>query len=311
MPHSLTIEPASPDHLVPALRLVFQYLAEDERAARVANALTLMCQNALDPRGVLTACRRSRLVGALVCQRLAGASGLLWPPQVSTGAEREEVEDALVQSACAWIRAGGARLAQAIVRPEETPLAKPFERNGFVHVTGLWYLRRPVDEDLDDRLFPETAAGQSVTFRNFPQCDRVLFQQTLMRTYEGTLDCPELNGVRGPEDILAGHMDQGKHDSTLWWLAFQESRPVGVLLVTSMPEWDALDISYLGVVPEARGRGLGHIMAARSLSEAQTRGVKQVTLAVDRRNRPAWNIYREIGFEPHEEREVYLRIWPA
>jgi ribosomal protein S18 acetylase RimI-like enzyme len=35
----------------------------------------------------------------------------------------------------------------------------------------------------------------------------------------------------------------------------------------------------------------------------------QLTLSVDRRNHPAWNLYTSLGFEPYEEREVYLAIW--
>jgi ribosomal protein S18 acetylase RimI-like enzyme len=34
-----------------------------------------------------------------------------------------------------------------------------------------------------------------------------------------------------------------------------------------------------------------------------------VTLSVDVRNRPAWGLYRSLGFEPFELREVYLRVW--
>jgi ribosomal protein S18 acetylase RimI-like enzyme len=35
----------------------------------------------------------------------------------------------------------------------------------------------------------------------------------------------------------------------------------------------------------------------------------QVTLSVDVRNRPAWGLYRSLGFEPFELREVYLIVW--
>jgi ribosomal protein S18 acetylase RimI-like enzyme len=303
MPHSLIVEPALPEELVPALRLVFQHLSEAERVGRVAHALTLICQNELDPRGILVARRTSKLVGAMVCLRLAGAGGLVWPPQSLRDGSSRETADLLVRAACAWLHEGGAKAAQAIIQPEETILAEPLERNGFQHITGLWYMRHPLEPTVG-------SSAKGTTFNSYPQCDQQAFRQTLMRTYQGTLDCPELNGLRTADEIIEGHQAQGQHDPTLWWLIVQKKRPVGVLLLTHMPAWEALDISYLGVVPEARGRGLGRILAARALEEARARQVRQVTLAVDRRNLPAWNMYRQLDFEPHEEREVYLRIGP-
>jgi ribosomal protein S18 acetylase RimI-like enzyme len=68
-------------------------------------------------------------------------------------------------------------------------------------------------------------------------------------------------------------------------------------------------VAYLGVVPEARGRGLGMELIARALREAWAAGVRSVTLSVDARNRPAWKLYQAAGFEPHDRREVYLAIW--
>jgi ribosomal protein S18 acetylase RimI-like enzyme len=310
MPQPLTVEPALPEELVPALRLVFQYLPEKDRVARVTNALTLICQNELNPQGIILARRKSQLVGAVVCVRLAGASGLVWPPQAVSGSPRRQVEDDLLKAACTWLRQGGAKLAQAILRPDETPLAEPLERNGFLHVTTLGYLRhdlKGISGLTSSALRPPN--GKGVSFVGYTHCDRGLFQQTLMGTYEGTLDCPELNGLRSVDEIMTGHRDQGKHDPDLWWLALQGRHTVGVLLLTNMPEWDALDISYLGVLPEARGHGLGRVLAAKTLCEARARQVKQVTLAVDCRNLPAWNMYQGLGFEPHDEREVYLQIW--
>jgi ribosomal protein S18 acetylase RimI-like enzyme len=311
MPRSPIVEPALPEEVVEALRLVFQHLPEPDRVARVGNTLTLICQNELDPRGILVARRRSQLLGAVVCLPLAGAGGLVWPPQVRAEVADPELAVSLVRSACAWLREQGAKIAQAILRPEERFLAEPMLRTGFVHITGLWYMRRRVSgiSGRDLRKLSGSSA-KSLTFHDYARCDREVFRQTLMGTYQRTLDCPELNGLRSVEEIIAGHQGQGKHDPQLWWLVREKSRPVGVLLLSHMPGWDALDISYLGVRPEARGRGLGRVLAARALHEAKSRQVHQVTLAVDRRNLPALAMYRQLGFEPHEDREVYLRIEP-
>jgi ribosomal protein S18 acetylase RimI-like enzyme len=311
MPQPLAVEPARPKELVAALQLVFQYLAEEERAARVANALTLICQDELDPLGIMVVRKKSRLLGAMVSQRLPGAGGLLWPPQASEWPSGQEIEDQLVQAALSWLRQGGAKVAHVIVRPAEKTQVSSLVRSGFVHITALWYFRHSLvwRSPEADPLAVLLLLGKGLSFRPYPDCDRSLFHRTLMRTYEGTLDCPELNGVRSVEEIVEGHAHQGKHDPNLWWLVFQEEHPVGVVLLTEMPEWDALDIAYLGVIPEARGRGLGRALAAKILLEARARHVNQVTLAVDGRNLPAWNMYLALGFQPLEQREVYLYIW--
>jgi ribosomal protein S18 acetylase RimI-like enzyme len=306
MTQRVHIAPAPPDERIPALRTVFQHLPEEERAGRVANALTLICRNELDPRGILTARSGLAIIGAVVAIRLPGAGGLLWPPRAVPPAPAETVEDALMRAAVAWLREGGAKVVQALLRPEDHFLAGPLLRDDFAHVTDLWYFRRPLS---DGPQTPESPPDPPLSFQPYPRADRRVFGQTLLRTYERTRDCPELNGVRNAEEILAGHRAQGNHDADLWWLAFQGERPAGVLLLTEMPEWDALDLSYVGVVPEARRKGVGRRLTLHGLQLARGRGVSQVTLAVDERNRPAWDMYRALGFVPQERRKAYLRVW--
>lgn len=305
MEQPFTIAPAPPAWWVPALRTVFRYLPEEEQIQRVANTLDLIGKEELDPRGILIALGLSGILGAMVSIRLPGAGGLVWPPQAIEPCWRARIEDELVRAACAWLHTGGAKVAQAIVRPSERFLAVPLERHGFRHVTTLWYLRH----SLDAGAALATAERQDLSYRSYRDVSRRVFEETLVRTYEGTLDCPELNGVRTAAEILAGHRAQGRHEPNLWWLAESAGAPVGVLLLSEMPEWDALDICYLGVVPEARGHGFGRHLALHSLRVARSQGVSQLTLAVDRRNRPAWDLYRDLGFVPHEAREAFLLFW--
>ena len=68
---------------------------------------------------------------------------------------------------------------------------------------------------------------------------------------------------------------------------------------------------YLGIVPEARRRGLGHELAVKALREAMQMGQRQMSLSVDTRNAPARELYRKLGFVAFDRREVYLALWPA
>jgi ribosomal protein S18 acetylase RimI-like enzyme len=176
--------------------------------------------------------------------------------------------------------------------------------NGFTHITSLWYLRHHLHFDAAF-LLPE----ESLTFRAYPTVAAEVFQETLGRTYEGTLDCPEVNGVRTLDEVLVGHRAAPLHDPSRWWLALDGKTPVGVVLATASAETHGWDLAYVGVVPEARGRGVGRDLVRKVLLEARATDAECVTLSVDTRNRPAWKLYLALGFEPDDQREVYLAVW--
>jgi mycothiol synthase len=300
---------ARTDEWADAFRLVFGALAPDERERRVANALNLVSLGELDPKGIFVLRGPAEMLGALVCLPVPGASALVWPPGIAGregGGKRPSspstLEDCLVHHAVGWLRQRGVKLAQSLLAPEEAFLAAPLERNGFAHVTNLWYMRHGLELsarhlDTPVRLDFDTVA------------DNPLFGPTLLRTYEQTLDCPEVSGVRTLEEVLEGHRAQGRYDPDRWWLARLGTDPVGVLIVAEMPETGDWEVAYMGVVPEARRRGFGRELLLHALTEARAAGVPRVTLSVDARNLPAWELYRGLGFEPCEMRVVHLAVW--
>jgi ribosomal protein S18 acetylase RimI-like enzyme len=263
-----------------------------------------MRQGELDEAGVLVVPGHGTLLGAMVCLPVAGASALIWPPQATEDGVRHEVEDRLLIFAITWLRERGAKLGQTLLAQDETHLATALERHGFVHTTSLSYMRHDLD------LAPaRPSAAPELTYQTYRACDPTLFHRTLLRSYEQTQDCPEVNGVRTLPEIVEGHQAQGRHDPTRWWLALQADNPVGVLLTAEVSEWQGWDLSYVGVVPEARHRRIGQELTRKALEEARAAGAFQVTLAVDIRNLPAWKLYLNLGFESFDRREVYLAIW--
>src|SRR5262245_1972734 len=123
----LAVEPARPGELAGALHLIFRYVPQEEREQRVAHVLSLIGQGEVDPAGILVARGRRGLYGALICQPLPGAGGLIWPPQSPAGKEAREVEDRLVRLAGAWLRSRGAKLAQALLPSSDGPCAGSLE----------------------------------------------------------------------------------------------------------------------------------------------------------------------------------------
>src|SRR5438105_1724697 len=123
--------PACPHEWARAFQLVFQHVPKEERTARVNNALRLLRQGELDPAGVVVVPGPTELQGAMVCQPVPGASGLVWPPQAVPGSRQQEIEDQLLQYAIGWLRERGSKLGQTLLREEEIPLANSLERHGF------------------------------------------------------------------------------------------------------------------------------------------------------------------------------------
>lgn len=284
-----------------AFRLIFHYLPPEEREHRCANALRLLERGELHPQGLFVVRGSSGLGGALLCLPVPGKSALVWPP--GTVEDRSaELEDTLLRHACVWLRQRGVKLVQTLLAPEEMFLANPLLRNGFTAVTRLWYMRHDLNLPVDCLRIPSR-----LNYQTFD--DSVLFRQTLQCTYEGTRDCPEINGVRSIEEVIEGHRAQGAFDPERWWLVRDNERPVGVLLLTEILESGDWEVAYMGVAPEVRRRGFGREMLLHALCEARAAEAPAVTLSVDARNQPAWDLYRSLGFEPYDQRVVYLAVW--
>jgi ribosomal protein S18 acetylase RimI-like enzyme len=300
------VEFAHPDQLEAALRLLFQHHPPEGCEGRVRRALALIETGEIPREGVLVARNHGALLGTMVCVPLRGASGLVWPPQTA-GADGADIEDALLHAGLAQLRRGGARVVEALLAPSERPLGEPLLRNGFRLITQLVYLRRPLTAE--DAEMDRAAPGPPLTWTTYSDATCEVFHDTLLASYEQTEDCPELNGVRDVAEIIAGHKAQGVFDPTRWWLALADGRPVAVLILTEVADWSSWDVAYVGVVPEARGMGIGAALMRRAIATASAAEASQLTLAVDQRNRPARRLYAGLGFEPFDERDVYLVVY--
>jgi ribosomal protein S18 acetylase RimI-like enzyme len=298
----MSADHARPDELAEAFALLFQHQPDLERQERIARALALVEQGELSPQSVFVARGDRGLAGALLCATVPGAGALIWPP-TCVGPGREEVEDALVSRACAWLRSEGARLAQCLLTPDDAGRAAPLVRNGFVPVTRLSYL----EHNLGVLTFWRPSPSR-LSLEPYDPDHPDEFHHTLLASYEQTLDCPEVSGVRTIDEVIAGHRAQGPFDPSRWWLARHDGQPAGVLLLieTAPGEWE---VAYVGIVPAARRRGFGRELVLRALREARLCGARRVLLSVDDRNRPAWELYRDLGFEQYDVRAVFLIVW--
>lgn len=284
------VSPARPHELLPACRLLFGDGGADGSRERLLSAGA--------ESGLLVARAGGRVCAAALAQSLPGALGVTCPPR----GDSPEAEDAVALAACEWLRARGVKVCQAFADRGELDRMGPLERAGFRYVTRLVFMRRAVRGS--DRL----EASDWLDGAHYLPALREDFSATLLRTHDGTLDCPELNASRVPAELVAG-FDLPERASAWHFLARADTAPVGLVLLN--PVERSLELAYLGVVPEARGRGYGAKLVRHALHQARCAGFETVSLSVDVRNTPAVRLYTKLGFVEYERRGVWLATWPA
>lgn len=202
-------------------------------------------------------------------------------------------------------------LIQALTEAPQDWFKRALLAARFLSVGRLLYLRRLNDPPPGPRIgidgpWPEgirvvTARGLgSAAAQNRVLCD------CLERTYEGTLDCPELFGLRETSDILESHLACGRHDPELWWVALRGDRAVGCALFNPYPDQGSVELVYLGLSPEVRGVGLGGRLMGLGLQQVSRMNIQRVACAVDERNAPARRLYDRLGFSRFDTREAFV-----
>lgn len=213
----------------------------------------------------------------------------------------------------------GPGLAQGLAAPGETWAEQAFEDAGFLRVTELLYLSRPLPRRAHHGAIvqkgvvhpQEGSWPDGITVRALPAPgvspgDLSLLCLALERSYEGTLDCPELTGLRTTEQIVQSHRAVGEWDPSLWWIVERDGRPEGCALFNHCPVQDCVELVYLGLSPCARGRGTGSLLLRAGIA-AVSGLAGELRCAVDVRNAPARALYARAGFVTSSSRVAFVR----
>ena len=132
--------------------------------------------------------------------------------------------------------------------------------------------------------------------------------ELIERTYEGTLDCSELDGVREMDHVINGYQATGVFRPENWLFVRNGGQDVGVLLLADHPKGRHWELMYMALVPEVRGRGWGRQITRYAQWLARGANVERIVVAVDAANSPAVAMYRDSGFELWDQRAVYVRV---
>jgi len=215
-------------------------------------------------------------------------------------------ESPLMDNLVGRMRSLGVRFVQASSDSADEQLT--LGRNGFTKIADLVFLVLEADVfgrldpigDRDDVVF-ETVGDNTEAMGIV--CD------VAARSFLETADCPRLSLFRSPEEIVEGYRMSLNFDPTLWRIVRSKGEVVGCLLLAVHPPEGAVEISYMGLVPQWRRRGLGRSILRHAYAIANARRAPRMVLAVDRENLPAVELYRRQGWSEAAGETVWgLRI---
>lgn len=239
---------------------------------------------------------------AALCIPSAGRGAMLVLPDGRVHPPRGDEWASLVGQALTDPTIRDVRLFQSLLAEGDEPGRRELERAGFGEIATLIYMEReagtiaPAARRLD-------RAARWVTYE---ERVRELFGATILATYEGSLDCPGLAGLREMEDILASHRGAGRFAAHRWLLLLVGEQPAGCILLAEHPLQPVLEIAYMGVTPRFRGGGLGSVLLNEAIGLAHREQFQRVTLAVDACNAPALRMYSRAGFTEFLRRRAML-----
>ncbi len=245
--------------------------------------------------------RGGRILHSVLAVPSPGRTAMVFASHPASAAEVPAL-GGLIDHVCRCTAGEDLHLAQSLLDPRETLDRDAFLAAGFLELARLSYLERPIARGGPPPLWPDEARTE--TYR--PQLQDIL-AGVLEQTYERTLDCPGLYGLRQTSDIIAGHMATGQFEPGLWTLLRLDGRFAGAILLNPFPDHRTVELVYLGLAPFARGGGLGRRVLRPGLGLLEGRRERTVTLAVDQRNAPALALYDDEGFRPVVDRIALIR----
>ena len=246
---------------------------------------------------------KQRIRSTVLASPSPGRTALMFVSSPKSALEAREI-GAVVDTACRGLREADVGLAQALVEPTDHLENDAFLHGGLTKLSTLTYMERPVP---NRRASFNTTMPDGVDIKPFSLSERAELEELLVETYQDTLDCPGLAGLRRPEDVVDGHMSAGIFKPEWWTILRKGKRPIGVSLLNGSAGSGSIELVYLGIVPEARGQRIGQSLLNHSLQLVAGSRERKIVLAVDEANTPAQEIYEKTGFIRTVRRTAFVR----
>lgn len=250
---------------------------------------------------------RAPLAAAMATRIAPDAAMLLgigWTPQRPDTWAVDAVVETLLAALHTALADDGVPFIQAACEPGQTPAF--LTMGGYEPIAELAYMSRIVTDE-DGALGPAGEVCQLTAIDPRDPAALQRFIQVLQRTFEATLDCPALNRFRSAAQIARAYLDSPAFDPRGWFVGTSDGQEVACLVLTPYPRSEAVELTYMGVVPDARGRGIGRELVQHAMQQTLAFGGRDLILAVDQKNAPARACYRKLDFVDIAEEAVWGR----
>jgi ribosomal protein S18 acetylase RimI-like enzyme len=287
--------PAGGEEINVALGLIIGQPGQPADDRQLADFLGFARQRNVDLNDLWIVERGGKVLWAALPILSPGRTMLLFTPSEPVPADGAAAVTRLLDEVCTRFAARDIQLAQILLDPGDHLMRRIFEGRGFLRMAELIYLHAAVRRPL-----PPPALAPEFSILPYSPHTHDLFAAGIIASYQNSLDCPGLNGVRNIEDVIAGHKSSGDFDPQHWVVLCERDAdarelPRGVLLLSRLPRGDTVELVYLGLAPQVRGRGLAEWMMRRAFNSAAAMGVGRLSLAVDSNNAPALKLYYRFG----------------
>ncbi|MFC1782114.1 GNAT family N-acetyltransferase [Planctomycetota bacterium] len=299
------IRPIETGEIDQALGLFLADQSDSHRqiSGKTASFLELAQQERYDLTRQIVAFYDDQLVHAgLFVPQPGGTAFVFLSRPASVDSEQWELAAQALRELCRWAFLEGSNLLQVLIEPTDSVRRDLCLAADFTRLTDLIYMFGTGD----NAPAPERNDGD-LRWLGYDQQHHDLFKQVIKQTYQGSQDCPELEELRNMEDVILCHKAAGKFDKRLWKLLIRGDNPVGALLLIPLRAPNAMELTYMGLCPGARGEGLGAFMLHEAIACARQYQNRILTLAVDCRNRKAYQLYHKFGLKIVLRRSVLIR----
>ena len=129
--------------------------------------------------------------------------------------EQTEYENPLIRERAAqmqqelatWAFRDGSRLLQVLIDPEDTLRTQLCRDGGYQNLTDLIYLYGACTKS-----YETVSVTGNQRWETYTEQAHNHFKYVVSRTYEESLDCPELENLRDMNDVILGHKAAGDFD---------------------------------------------------------------------------------------------------
>ncbi len=195
---------------------------------------------------------------------------------------------------------------QALVDVANHQSTQILQCSSYQQVTTVKHLWLDTAHYADHHRSPIDHCASMLNWRAACSVSMSTFGDLLEATFQETLDCPALNGLRSGGEVLQSFLGDQTWDGQLpWKILCDGSRPIGCSLRNRHPR-NINELVYIGVLATHRGQKLGQKLVQGAVEDCRQAGAGILVTAVDAQNWPARTIYRNLGFNEHLELAVWL-----